>query len=48
MTEKLSRTSITIPDPLFEWFKQYCNKQKRSMSAQICFMIEQLKESQEK
>ncbi|TBR61769.1 CopG family transcriptional regulator [Mastigocladus laminosus UU774] len=44
----MSRTSITIPDPLFEWFKQYCNKQKRSMSAQISFMIEQLKESEDK
>ena len=48
MTEKMSRTSVTIPESLFEWFKEYCNKQKRSVSAQISFMIEQLKESEEK
>ncbi len=48
LTEKMSRTSVTIPESLFEWFKEYCNKQKRSVSAQISFMIEQLKESEEK
>lgn len=40
----MSRTSITVPESLLEWFQGYCEKQKRSVSAQISFMIEELKE----
>lgn len=41
----MSRTSITVPESLLEWFQGYCEKQKRSVSAQISFMIEELKEA---
>lgn len=46
--EKMSRTSVTIPESLLAWFQDYCKKQKRSVSAQISFMIEQLKEQEER
>ncbi|MGB3207817.1 MAG: hypothetical protein WBB28_22770 [Crinalium sp.] len=42
----MSRTSVTIPEPLLEWFQDYCKKQRRSVSAQISFMVEQLKEQE--
>lgn len=41
----MSRTSITVPESLLEWFQSYCERQKRSVSAQISFMIEELKEA---
>jgi metal-responsive CopG/Arc/MetJ family transcriptional regulator len=46
VSEKMSRTSVTVPESLLQWFQSYCRKQKRSVSAQISFMIEQLKESE--
>jgi metal-responsive CopG/Arc/MetJ family transcriptional regulator len=48
VSEKMSRTSVTIPESLLVWFQDYCKKQKRSVSAQISFMIEQLKEQEER
>jgi len=41
LAEKMARTSITIPEELLEEFKQYCDEQRRSVSAQIAFMIEE-------
>lgn len=43
----MSRTSITVPESLLEWFQSYCERQKRSVSAQISFMIEELKEEKQ-
>ncbi|PZV19173.1 MAG: CopG family transcriptional regulator [Leptolyngbya sp.] len=42
----MSRTSVTIPESLLEWFQKYSRKQKRSVSAQLSLMIEQLKEAE--
>ncbi|NJN13865.1 MAG: GIY-YIG nuclease family protein [Richelia sp. RM1_1_1] len=43
-----NRTSVTIPESLLVWFQDYCKKQKRSVSAQISFMIEELKDQEER
>lgn len=40
--EKMARTSITIPEKLLEDFKKYCDKQRRSVSAQITLLMEEL------
>lgn len=48
LSPKMSRTSVTIPDHLLTWFKAYCERQKRSVSAQFSFMIENLKEEEER
>ncbi len=39
--DRLARTSITVPETLLERFKLYCDKQRRSMSAQIAFLMEE-------
>jgi len=38
--EKMARTSITIPESLLEQFKEYCDKQRRSVSSQIALLME--------
>ncbi|NJL52538.1 MAG: CopG family transcriptional regulator [Hydrococcus sp. SU_1_0] len=40
------RTSVTIPESVMKKFRDYCNKQRRSLSAQITLLIE--KELEEK
>lgn len=46
--EKMARTSITIPEQVLEDFKKYCDGQRRSVSAQITLLIEEmLRESKE-
>ncbi|MEM9116936.1 MAG: CopG family transcriptional regulator [Cyanobacteria bacterium P01_F01_bin.56] len=37
----MARTSITVPETLLEQFKQYCEKQRRSVSAQVTYMMEE-------
>ncbi|WP_017326585.1 hypothetical protein [Synechococcus sp. PCC 7336] len=39
--EKMARTSVTIPESVLEAFKEYCVRQRRSVSAQITILIEQ-------
>ena len=46
--EKMARTSITIPESVMKKFRDYCNKQRRSVSAQLTLLIEKELESQEK
>ncbi len=38
----MARTSITVPEDLLEQFKAYCEKEKRSVSAQLQLLIEKL------
>ena len=44
--EKMVRTSVTIPESVMKKFRDYCNKQRRSVSAQLTLLIE--KELEEK
>lgn len=45
--EKMTRISATIPEPVAERFKEFCKKQRRSVSAQITLLMEQaLKETE--
>lgn len=46
--EKMVRTSVTIPESVMKKFRDYCNKQRRSVSAQMTLLIEKELESQEK
>jgi hypothetical protein len=47
--EKMARTSITIPEKLLEDFKKYCDKQRRSVSAQVALLMEEaLQQTNEK
>ena len=39
--EKMTRISATIPEPVAEQFKDFCKKQRRSVSAQITLLMEQ-------
>jgi predicted RNase H-like HicB family nuclease len=39
--EKMTRISATIPEPVVERFKEFCKKQRRSVSAQITLLMEQ-------
>lgn len=39
--EKITRISATIPEPIAERFKEFCKKQRRSVSAQITLLMEQ-------
>ncbi|MBD2099244.1 CopG family transcriptional regulator [Trichocoleus sp. FACHB-591] len=41
------KISAYLDEPLLEWFQEYAKKQKRSVSSQISFMIEQLKDAEE-
>jgi hypothetical protein len=46
--EKLVRTSVTIPESVMKKFRDYCNKERRSVSAQLTLLIEKELESKEK
>jgi metal-responsive CopG/Arc/MetJ family transcriptional regulator len=37
---KMVRTSVTVPESLIEKFREYCKKNRRSVSAQITLLIE--------
>lgn len=41
------KISVYLERELLEWFQEYCKGQKRSVSAQVGFMIEQLKKQEE-
>ncbi|HEY9768817.1 MAG TPA: hypothetical protein V6C71_10020 [Coleofasciculaceae cyanobacterium] len=45
--EKLVRTSVTVPESVMKKFRDYCNKQRRSVSAQMTLLIEQQLEREE-
>ncbi|MEY2833671.1 MAG: CopG-like 1 or ribbon-helix-helix domain, 5 [Cyanobacteriota bacterium] len=38
--EKMVRTSVTIPESVMKKFRDYCNEQRRSVSAQLTLLIE--------
>ena len=40
------KISVYVDQELLEWFQEYCKEQKRSMSSQLSFMIEQLKKQE--
>lgn len=46
--EKMVRTSVTIPESVMKKFRDYCNKQRRSVSAQLTLLIEKELDCQEK
>ncbi|MDJ0728248.1 MAG: ribbon-helix-helix protein, CopG family [Prochloraceae cyanobacterium] len=41
------RISATIPEDIVEKFKEYCKQERRSMSAQITFLMEKALEQKE-
>jgi len=41
------KLSVYLEPELLEWFQEYCKAQERSISAQVVFMIRQLKQSEE-
>lgn len=41
------KLSVYIEPELLEWFQEYCETQERSISAQVVFMIKQLKQATE-
>jgi hypothetical protein len=43
--EKMTRLSITVPESMDRFIREYSKQQKRSVSAQIQLLIEQLQES---
>lgn len=46
---EMARTSITVPEKLLEDFKKYCDKQRRSVSAQVALLMEEtLQQTNEK
>jgi hypothetical protein len=45
-TEK-PKVSVYLDGDILVWFQAYCKKQKRSVSSQIGYMIEQLKLEEE-
>jgi succinate dehydrogenase flavin-adding protein (antitoxin of CptAB toxin-antitoxin module) len=42
------KMSVYLDQDLLEWFQQYCKQQKRSASSQIVYMIEELREKNQK
>ena len=44
---KMVRISATIPEDIVEKFKQYCQQERCSMSAQITFLMEKALEEKE-
>lgn len=40
------KISVYLEPELLEWFQEYCKTQERSISAQLVFMIKQLKQSE--
>lgn len=47
-SEAMTRISATIPEPVAERFKEFCKKQRRSVSAQITLLMEQAMQETEK
>ena len=45
--DKMVRISATIPEDIVEKFKEYCKQERRSMSAQITFLMEKALEQKE-
>jgi hypothetical protein len=39
--EKMTRISATIPERVADQFKEFCKRQRRSVSAQITLLMEQ-------
>ena len=46
--EKMTRLSITVPESMDRFIREYSKQQKRSVSAQIQLLIEQLQQELEK
>jgi len=46
--EKMVRISATIPEDIVAKFKEYCKEERRSMSAQITFLMEKALEEKNK
>ena len=46
-SDGLVRTSVTIPESVMKKFRDYCNKQRRSVSAQLTLLIEKELEDQD-
>lgn len=46
--EKMVRISATIPEDIVAKFKEYCKEERRSMSAQITFLMEKALEEKGK
>lgn len=42
----MTRLTATIPEEVADEFRKYCERQRRSMSAQITLLIEQAMEEQ--
>ena len=42
------KLSVYLEPELLEWFQDYCKAQERSISAQVVFMIRQLKQVEER
>ena len=40
------KLSVYLDQELLEWFQGYCKTQERSISAQIAYMIKQLKQAE--
>lgn len=45
--EKMARTSITVPIELLEDFRKYCDKKRRSVSAQVALLMEKALQASE-
>jgi len=45
--EKMARTSITVPQELLEDFRKYCDKKRRSVSAQVALLMEKALQASE-
>jgi hypothetical protein len=43
---QITRISATIPESVAERFKEFCKKQRRSVSAQITLLMEQAMEKE--
>jgi macrodomain Ter protein organizer (MatP/YcbG family) len=41
------KISVYLEEDVLLWFQKYAKKQKRSLSSQLCYMIEQLKSEEE-
>lgn len=44
VTTQKPKLSVYLEPELLEWFQAYCKTQERSISAQLVFMIKQLKQ----
>lgn len=41
-----TKISVYLEPDLLKWFQEYCKTQNRSVSAQVGFMVKQLKEQE--